>query len=216
MDDLDLSKMAERYQTTVVDAGNLSPTGETLLVPLTNRKSIADSIERLIDMLDAMSPDPDLEDTADDEPSLGSTLIGSYQNGTTDDREGDFADFEDSGDTEHSLGWGVGIQVALHASDEREEENEHGGNVTDEPHDAQDEGDYEPNLGWGNRTGQSGVGLEDWNDLDTWDCSTVGGGGLLGFTGEGYAEGKAALRQLEQTYVQTSAGIDMDWWRAQS
>ena len=52
-------------------------------------------------MLDVMSPDPDLEDTADDEPSFGSNVLGHY-GGSTDDREGDFADYEESDPGEDS------------------------------------------------------------------------------------------------------------------
>jgi hypothetical protein len=50
-----------------------------------------------------MSPDCDLEDGADDEPSLGSNLLGSYRAGTTDDRVGDFSDYEPNG--EHDFSW---------------------------------------------------------------------------------------------------------------
>ncbi|MER8654398.1 hypothetical protein [Mesorhizobium sp. M0847] len=73
-----------------------------LTVAENDRLAIATSIERLIDLLDAMQPDPDLEDDADDEPSLGSLSLGSYQAGTTDDREGDDSDYEDGGDDEDS------------------------------------------------------------------------------------------------------------------
>ncbi|ESY32748.1 hypothetical protein X749_03625 [Mesorhizobium sp. LNJC391B00] len=65
-----------------------------LTVAENDRLGIATTIERLIDLLDAMSPDPDLEE---------------------------------------SLGWGYGSQLELHAQDgEREEENEHGGDVQDD------------------------------------------------------------------------------------
>lgn len=86
---------------------------ETLLVPLTNCKSIADSIERLIDLLDAMSPDPDLEDTADDEPSLGwggnglavlSCPVTDGRGSAHDDRERDDSDWEP--DSEGEPLWG--------------------------------------------------------------------------------------------------------------
>lgn len=248
MDDLLLTKKAEAYVAAATSSVT-EQVSDSLLVPLTNRKAIADSIERLIDMLDAMSPDPDLE------PYLG----------YGDDREGDLSDWEpdhdneEGADSEFSLGWSEGqsqtgslaggsyghegdLEPDLgwthserlgryksswitdgeeDAGDDREMENEHGGNVTDEPHDAQDEGDYEPTLGWGNRTGQSGVGLEDWNGIDATDSSPVGGGGPLGFTGDGYAEGKAALRELKrkrpdkpQAYVKTSAGLAMEWWKS--
>jgi hypothetical protein len=54
----------------------------------------------LITALDVMEIDCDLEDTADDEPSLGSNSLGSYQAGTTDDLELDNCDDEDGHDAE--------------------------------------------------------------------------------------------------------------------
>jgi hypothetical protein len=64
-------------------------------------------------------------------------------------------------EAEPSLGW-VGIGQGIHGlalpgyADDREEENEHGGDVLDEPHDAEAEGDREPWLGaleWEGRNG---------------------------------------------------------------
>ena len=55
-------------------------------------------------------------------------------------------------EAEPSLGW-VGIGQGIHGlalpgyADDREEENEHGGDVLDEPRDAEVEGDREPWLG---------------------------------------------------------------------
>ncbi|BCG72670.1 hypothetical protein MesoLj113a_38280 [Mesorhizobium sp. 113-1-2] len=108
MDDLQFTKKAEAYA-----AANYSEPEELpppLLVDCKSRRSIADSIERLIDMLDAMSPDPDLEDGADDEPSLGwthrggqSILAATAPNGSpcdTIDLELDNCDDEDGGDAE--------------------------------------------------------------------------------------------------------------------
>lgn len=66
-------------------------------------KRLNDLLDRamsLITALDLMEADCDLEDTADDEPSLGSNSLGSYQCGTTDDREQDNSDDEDGGDAE--------------------------------------------------------------------------------------------------------------------
>ncbi|MER8919490.1 hypothetical protein [Mesorhizobium sp. M0802] len=78
--------------------------------------AIATSIERLIDLLDAMSPDPDLEE---------------------------------------SLGWGYGSQLELHAQDgEREEENEHGGDINDDNEYEQDAVDCDwPGFIWGGGEG---------------------------------------------------------------
>ncbi|WP_366510470.1 hypothetical protein, partial [Mesorhizobium sp.] len=63
-----------------------------------SRKSLAGSIEALIDMLDDLSPDPDLEDSADDEPSLGWSADGVT--GSRDDLEGPQDDLEPDNDTE--------------------------------------------------------------------------------------------------------------------
>lgn len=61
-----------------------------------NRISIATTIERLIDMLDALDMDPDLEDGGDDEPWLGWPNAGLQANAdhVNDDRELDNADDE--------------------------------------------------------------------------------------------------------------------------
>lgn len=42
-------------------------------------------------------------------------------------------------------------------ADDREEENEHGGDVLDEPHDDQEQGDREPSLGWPETCGLRGI-----------------------------------------------------------
>lgn len=49
---------------------------------------------------------------------------------------------EDAGDNEPSLGW-TEMEARFphyHPGDDREEENEHGGNILDEPHDESDNG----------------------------------------------------------------------------
>lgn len=54
-------------------------------------------------------------------------------------------------DLEPSLGWpegGPDLVAGDHPCDELEEENEHGGDVVDEPHDAEDEGNDDADLGW--------------------------------------------------------------------
>lgn len=152
--DLDLTKKAEAYA-----AAALAADPETLLVPLTNRKAIADSIERLIDMLDAMSPDTDLEESADDEPWLGWTATGPRELALAgDDREADDSDLELNGDERDAScpsNWARGG----HWCEDVEEENEHGGDILDEPHDDGVFGgcDNEPWLGWGNTMGQPGA-----------------------------------------------------------
>ncbi|MBN9074311.1 MAG: hypothetical protein J0H34_22465 [Rhizobiales bacterium] len=107
-----------------------------------DRAGIAYTIERLINMLDAMEVDPDLE------PSLA-----GFDGGPTDDREGDLdldewdgnPDDEDGADAEFNLGWEKGsmpydqTHIAMYGKDEVEVENEHGGDINDEPHDAEED-----------------------------------------------------------------------------
>ncbi|MFK0690280.1 hypothetical protein ACFX5Q_19040 [Mesorhizobium sp. IMUNJ 23033] len=85
-------------------------------------KRLNDLLDRamsLITALDLMEADCDLEDTADDEPYLG-WPDGRPQQGDNDDREGDFSDFEDSGDEhEPSLGWSAGTNQEAALADAR-------------------------------------------------------------------------------------------------
>ncbi|OJU02758.1 MAG: hypothetical protein BGN83_16040 [Rhizobium sp. 63-7] len=221
-----------------------------------DRVSIATSIERLIDLLDAMDDDPDDEYGGELEPSLGwrdtvSQFCYEQHQSSLDgiDRELDDADLEDGADDEWSLGWTQGQSetgfVACHhfedceedradheptlgaqewhpegtakASqgdqtlwgkariplvirregltdhplfDECEDENEHGGDIIDVPHDG--DTDDEPNLGWPAQEGQRGVGVEGWMSSDADNLV-----GQLGeFNGSGYASAKALLRGM--------------------
>jgi hypothetical protein len=178
-----------------------------------DRLAIATSIERLIDLLDAMQPDPDLEgDWADWEPeetecslgwSEGETLHGNLTAG--------------SHDLEPSLGWTACEAKGRYqaswitdgeedAGDDREDVSEdEGADIQSQPHDATDEGDYEPFLGWTEKCSQRGVGLKDWNGMDASD-----NGGTLVFNGDGVLAGKTVLRELKrrrpdvpQEYVRT-------------
>ncbi|MCF2523900.1 hypothetical protein [Bradyrhizobium sp. G127] len=63
------------------------------------RRQARDEIDRLIRFLDESDLDPDLEDTGDDEPSIGFCYEA--------DLELDDCDAEDNGDREPSLGWTV-------------------------------------------------------------------------------------------------------------
>lgn len=70
------------------------------------RASIENEIERLISLLDAMEPDPDLEEPGDLEPLLGWPNVGQVITAamaSDDDRELDDVDLEDGGDSEPSL-----------------------------------------------------------------------------------------------------------------
>lgn len=106
----------------------------TLTCKQGHRLSISASIERLIDMLDAMEPDPDLEDSADDEPLLGWPNASQGPSiPMSDDLEGDWADYEPTlGATENhpqasghgrskdgaQSGWTTGIAVVADGENE--------------------------------------------------------------------------------------------------
>lgn len=78
------------------------------------------AVDALVAVLDAQTPDADLEDDGTGEPILG------WPDGTP----------------------GLGaLDCASGGDDDREEENEHGGDVQDEPHDEKEQADDEPNLG---------------------------------------------------------------------
>ena len=99
-------------------------------------------------------------------------------------------DLEDSADSEPWLGWGDRGPSALSAAsphDDREEENEHGGDILDVAHDG--DTDSEPWLGWGDPTAQNGEGVESVMGLeDTPDCCGVGK-----FNGDGGDEARRML-----------------------
>lgn len=122
----------------------------------------------MIAVLDALEPDPDLEDGADAEPSLG---------------------------------WPEHRGIAQHdksmSHDDREEENEHGGDVCDEPHDAADCGDDEPNLGsrelcsqWKDMQALGFIDMDATDPNDT-DGISIMGGIPLDFRGDGNTIAKA-------------------------
>ena len=83
--------------------------------PLEWRKSVEARLNDLLDRamslitaLDMMEVDPDLEETGDDEPSLGWTergLAALTKDVPQDDREQDDSDAEDGHDDEPTLGW---------------------------------------------------------------------------------------------------------------
>lgn len=83
-----------------------------------DRLQLSTTIEKLINMLDALAPDPDVEDGGDHEPSLGwPNQLGPSQ-----------------------------LDFRIGHDDDREQENEHGGDINDEPQDWDerdwDAGDY--------------------------------------------------------------------------
>ena len=131
MSDLELTKKAEAY----VASQNAQPErfGETGLLTLqidrNSRRSLAGSIEALIDMLDDLSPDCDLEDGVDAEPWLGWGGKGLP-----------------------TVSWPQDGRGSMY--DDRELEDEDGGDINDQPHDdtelEADDGEYDmPGFIWG-------------------------------------------------------------------
>lgn len=189
-----------------------------LAVKDNDRIGLATTIERLINMLDEMDTDPDLE-LSGDEHDFSIAVNGAhsrYQN----------EDDEQCGDLEPSMGSQVICDQTAWASgssewDECEEENEHGGNITDEPHDMSDEGDYEPFLGWTEKSSQHGVGATEpfTSNIDMSDENFhAGNGAACRFLGDGYSVGKRMLMDLSnrrpdvhQEYVRTSPGAVAAW-----
>ncbi len=78
-------------------------------------------------------------------------------------------------------------------TEDREEENEHAGDIQDEPHDATDEGDDEPFLGWGNpRVGIGAVG-KGWTQSDEPDPNQFNITAIR-YDGSGHRIGRKLLR----------------------
>jgi hypothetical protein len=73
---------------------------DSTTLPEISRPFVEAEIERLIDLLDALDPDPDLESTADEEPWLGApdartgSWFGPSATCSGDDREEDTSDDE--------------------------------------------------------------------------------------------------------------------------
>jgi len=85
--------------------------------------------------------------------------------------------------------------------DELEDENEHGGEVTDEPHDHSDSGDDELTLGWPEQITQRGIEMPEpfSANYDTDDShADYGGPRSLGFDGSGYRKAKDELARLQR------------------
>jgi hypothetical protein len=189
-----------------------------------DRAGIATTIERLINMLDDMEGDENLEATGDEEPSLGWPSNGSSalnKDAPTDDREGE-AHWTDAGpmyeleqddsDNEPTLGAPEGTvhnQQQWEASsampDECEEENEHGGDVNDEPHDG--DGDAEPNLGRLETIHQGGGTYSGISDDETGLLA-----GNLAFEGEGYSIGNQMLDAAGADRARVSPGLPRGKW----
>lgn len=95
------------------------------------------------------------------------------------------------------------------ADADREEENEHGGDIQDEPHDDLYEGNDEPSLGWSNPIGlrvhvpeeASQMALDGWLPADAPD-----GPGLI-FDGDGYHIGRKLLREVVRDKREARQGV---------
>jgi hypothetical protein len=176
--DIELTKKGEAYAEAADRVDNLPPPllaeahGVFFLTLNPNdRASIATTVERLINMLDAMDGDENLESTADEEPWLGwpgrgpSALVDDMAH---DDREGEvywtdagpmYELEQDQCDDELSLGAPESVienQETWHRSgyngglsDECEEENEHGGDINDEPQDGDELEEDSAEYDWG-------------------------------------------------------------------
>lgn len=198
---IDLTRKGEAYAAAALAEAD----GVIFLVlDSRDRTTLAKTIDRLIGLLDEQDGDPDIEEQHDIEPALGWTGFGiGALNGSgavPDDREWDESDLE------RTLGWENGslpydqTRIGQFGLDECENENEHGGDICDEPHDAIDEGNDEPALGWSERCGM-------WNDpdvqrmdngVDPDDIDVVCGSGPLNFNGDGAVAARTVLRNLER------------------
>lgn len=126
----------------------------------TLRTTLATTIETLINLLDTIEGDENLEDGGDLEPNIG---WASDERGSR--------GFDDSGD-------------------EREIEDEHGGNILDNPH---DDDELEPFLGWSETCGNgeaAGNGADSASLMDDPEA----GDSALDFRGDGYRQARQALR----------------------
>lgn len=155
--------------------------GVFFLTLSSDRASLAYAVERLIDMLDAMEPDPDLE------PWLGSgdDLEDECEDeGAQCEGEGDWNELElDSSDEEPDLGW-------------TEHFNQHAAMLTRADAWACEDG--EPELGWcGHGTGWRGEGTDDREgDEGDYSPSPECIGGSWDGDGSGHAIGEEMIGEL--------------------
>ncbi|MDB5524778.1 MAG: hypothetical protein JWM58_2541 [Rhizobium sp.] len=162
----------------------------------TDRLVIAMSIERLIDVLDALDGDENLE------PDLAGWDHRDDREGADDSDmpgigEGDNADYEPMLGAPESIPQHHWYKTSEY--DECEVENEHGGNILDDPHD--DEGEAEPFLGWSSPESRDNRRPDDWSEIDdsgdSWRSSFDGSGKDI------------AVKQLRDIHRQMAAGPDI-------
>jgi hypothetical protein len=111
--------------------------------------------------------------------------------GMLDVMDGD-ENLEDGGDLEPNIGWASGERSSqgFDDTDEREVEDEHGGNILDQPH---DDDELEPFLGWSETCGNGeAVGTIPGSAALMDDPEA--GDSALDFRGEGYWQARQALR----------------------
>ncbi|MCC2612650.1 hypothetical protein [Neorhizobium petrolearium] len=102
------------------------------------------------------------------------------------------------------------------ADEDREEENEHGGDIQDEPHDAREEGNDEPSLGWSNPMGlrvhvpeeAAQMALDGWLPADVPDTALIPGDRGLTFDGDGHHIGRKLLREKIQDRRKAAKALD--------
>ncbi len=151
-----------------------------------DRATVAYTIERLIDMLDAMEPDPDLEPY----------LAGCHHNDQMVDLEGDESLYGDC-DREPSLGWAANGQhgqcagFATIFGDLEEQCEDEGACIQSQPHDERDEGNAEPFLGWSEHQSLHGA-------IATGDEFPRQGNGPAHFDGDGCVAARRVLNNLRE------------------
>jgi hypothetical protein len=126
-------------------------------------------------------------------PTLRTTLATTIETliNLLDTIEGD-ENLEDGGDLEPNIGWASGERSSqgFDDTDEREVEDEHGGNILDGPH---DDDELEPFLGWSETCGNGeAVGPISGNAALMDDPEA--GDSALDFRCEGYWQARQALR----------------------
>jgi hypothetical protein len=77
-----------------------------------------------------------------------------------------------------------------------EDENEHGGDIQDEPHD--DEGEIEDSLGWPNPCGPGDAPMHDWSPTDELGTNQFNVSDAK-FDGSGYHVGRVMLAKAPKS-----------------
>lgn len=152
---------------------------------IVSREGVERFIEDLIEILDGMDPDPEAE------PELGAPEQFAGWRGNADQSL-----WAQGIDGEPWLGWPEGRPATAEMSQagDREEVNEDGGDILDQPHDAEDD---EPFLGWPETCSQWQLGFGETHAEIEADGSEAGDGAGLLFKGDGLPIGRELLRKVE-------------------